>query len=100
MLNCLHNLEKISGILNEEDTLNYTFPTLDRISISHALSMQKDLSKNKAATFDGFSDIWFKQTQNVHLLQDWWNHQTIKRLSPQSMEARLIPLNKVYPNLP
>jgi hypothetical protein len=58
------------------------------------------MSKNKAVTFDGFSDNWFKETKSVELLRNWWNPQTIKMLMPLSMEARLIPLNKVYPNLP
>jgi hypothetical protein len=58
------------------------------------------MSKDKAVTFDGFSDNWFRETKSTELLRNWWNPQTIKMLMPISMEARLIPLNKVYPNLP
>lgn len=31
------------------------------------------MSRNKAVTFDGFSDNWFKTTKRNDLLSDWWN---------------------------
>ena len=62
--------------------------------------MQKGMSKNKAVTFDGFSDIWFKQTKDTELLRDWWNPEVMSLLIQKSFETRLIPLNKVYPKLP
>lgn len=58
------------------------------------------MSKNKAVTFDGFIDVWFKQTKSLQLITDWWKPEVIKQLMAASFEARLIPLNKEYPNLP
>ena len=58
------------------------------------------MSKYKAVTFDGWSDHWFHFTQNSALINNWWNLETIKLLGPKIFEARLIPLNKVWPDIP
>ncbi len=62
--------------------------------------MQSKMSHKKAVTFDGFSDDWLRTTKHSYLLQGWWNSSAIHLLSPISFEARLIPLNKAYSNLP
>ena len=54
---------------------------------------------NKGVTFDGFSDNWFRNS-NQKILTNWWNNETISHLFPLSFEARLIPLNKAHPNIP
>ena len=52
------------------------------------------MSKKKAVTYDGFSDKWIRETKNPKLLINWWNNDSIKWLSDNIFEARLIPLNK------
>ena len=32
------------------------------------------MSHNKAVTYDGFSDRWFKDTKSLHLIGNWWNN--------------------------
>ena len=58
------------------------------------------MSKKKAVTYDGFSDKWIRETKNPKLLMNWWNNDSIKWLSDNIFEARLIPLNKVWPKIP
>lgn len=33
------------------------------------------MSSNKAVTFDGFSDIWFKNTKKWENISDMWNQK-------------------------
>jgi len=58
------------------------------------------MSKNKAITFDGTIDSFFRNCQKVHLINDWWNEKVIQGLGYKIFEARLIPLNKKWPNIP
>ena len=58
------------------------------------------MSKKKAVTYDGFSDKWISETKNPKLLMNWWNNDSIKWLSDNIFEARLIPLNKAWPKIP
>jgi hypothetical protein len=50
--------------------------------------------------FDGFSDLWFKTTKRYDLLLGWWNNDILFLLGDVSFRARLIPLNKVWPDIP
>ena len=58
------------------------------------------MSKKKAVTYDGFSDKWIRESKNSKLLMSWWNSESIKWLTDNIFEARLIPLNKVWPKIP
>jgi hypothetical protein len=62
--------------------------------------MKNRMSFNKAITFDGFTDCWFKKTKRTELLNDWWNVSVMNILRKNIFSARLIPLNKVYPDIP
>ena len=57
------------------------------------------MSSNKAVTFDGFCDTWIKNTKRLDLLSDLWKKQTFID-NPLIGEARLVPLNKVWPLIP
>jgi hypothetical protein len=58
------------------------------------------MSSNKGITSDGFSDCWFKDTERRDLLMDWWNSDLMQKLNDEIFSARLIPLNKVWPEIP
>ena len=58
------------------------------------------MSSGKGITFDGFSDTWFKYTKKTNILRNWWNNDTLLLLDKYIFRARLIPLNKVYPEIP
>ena len=54
------------------------------------------MSEKKAETLDSFSDKWIKNTERWELLSNLWNKQNLD-LIKSSFEARLIPINKVWP---
>ena len=58
------------------------------------------MNVEKGITFDGISDTWIKGTSKINLICDLWNPWTIANLGEKSFEARLIPLNKAYPDIP
>jgi len=57
------------------------------------------MSTNKAITFDGFSDKWIKNLEQTQLINDVWNKKNLNKIVNLG-EARLIPLNKVWPEIP
>jgi hypothetical protein len=60
------------------------------------------MSKNKGSILDGWSDNLLKATdpyKNGSLLRDLWIPQAME-LIKDSMKARLVPLNKVHPQIP
>jgi hypothetical protein len=48
---------------------------------------------------DAFSDTWFRTTNRVEIINDMWREVILKKLA-DSFAARLIPLNKVWPEIP
>ena len=58
------------------------------------------MSKNKGLTGDVFSDNWFRTTERWDIINDWWNEGILELLNNQIFSARLIPLNKVWPEIP
>jgi hypothetical protein len=76
--NCLNQLAHLSGRNLGPKPKFSDFPTLSPISDEQARQMQRQMSNNKAVTFDGFSDVWFKQTRRLQLITDWWKPQEIK----------------------
>ena len=57
------------------------------------------MSANKAISWDGISDKWLRSTTNYALLQDLWRPEVLD-LFQNLGYARLIPLNKDYPDIP
>ena len=57
------------------------------------------MSKDTGITFDGFSDKWIKETQNLSIINDLWNNHNMKILN-ETFKGRLILLNKVWPDIP
>ena len=58
------------------------------------------MSKNKGLTNDGWSDNFIRKLKNnKKLLRDLWNPSAKNKLK-DIFEARLIPLNKVWPDIP
>ena len=98
ILNCLLHLQDISGIGPETQVRDIHFPTLAPLSRLQVTELQAYCSQKKGLTFDGFSDVWLKNTWRFDLLADLWNQTSINQLS-HSFEARLVPLNKVWPDI-
>ncbi|KAL4477946.1 hypothetical protein ABPG72_013354 [Tetrahymena utriculariae] len=98
-LNCINYLKNISDSIKEPPK-PFEFPYLTPLKIEQILLMQQLMSINKAVVYDGLSDRFLKETQSYHLINDWWNPQTISMLNKNSFKVRLIPLNKVHPNIP
>jgi hypothetical protein len=76
------------------------YPDLPPLCKKEVRYIQKTMSSEKGLAFDGLSDTWFRDTKNWKLLSNWWDSKTMKSISKESFEARLIPLNKVHPSLP
>ncbi len=98
ILNCLKHLQDISRIGPEKQVRDTDFPTLAPLSRLQVTELQAYCSQRKGLTFDGFLDVWVKNTRRFDLLADLWNQESINQLS-LSFEARLVPLNKVWPDI-
>jgi hypothetical protein len=57
------------------------------------------MSKNKGMTNDGISDTWLRKTEKWYLINNIWTRDSVAKLD-QIFEARLVPLNKKYPDIP
>ncbi len=86
ILNCLKHLQDISGIGPETQVRDTDFPTLAPLSRLQVTELQAYCSQRKGLTFDGFSDIWVKNTWHFELLSDLWNQTSINQLC-HSFEA-------------
>ena len=80
------------------------FPKLPRIRPEEIQELIKSLSVNKAITLDGLSDIIFKKEYHQktgEVFGDLWSIDlhTISGIMA-SLTSRLIPLNKVFPEIP
>ena len=75
------------------------FPKLPPLDYLEVVKLQKLSSANKAESFDFISGRWIKFTQRWDLLFNLWNFEAIQMLE-RSFEARLVPLNKVWPDIP
>ena len=80
------------------------FPTLRILTSSEVKKLLEGLSSNKAVTLDGLSDIIFQERHSkkvAQIFKDLWsiNLNEVEGIMC-SMTSRLIPLNKVYPEVP
>ena len=60
------------------------------------------MSKDKGTTLDGWSDHFIKEINPLKkgsLLRDLWNPEAMV-LIKDCFKARLVPLNKVHPDIP
>ena len=57
------------------------------------------MSHDKGLTEDGYSDSWIRTTSRWELLSDLWNKNTMENV-PEIFKARLVPLNKKWPDIP
>jgi hypothetical protein len=48
---------------------------------------------------DGFVDEWIRTTDHTRLLRNLWNNQTLSQMR-DTFKVDLVPLNKVWPNIP
>jgi hypothetical protein len=92
-------MRKISGELPCSNLNPAQFSTLPPLAHQETQILQKLFSAGKAITFDAFSDVWFKSTPRTDLICNLWNPAGIEQLQ-SSFEARLVPLNKAWPNIP
>ena len=98
--NCLKVLGEISGELEPVPLSEMDFPDLPSLFKKDIKErIQHSLKTNRALTFDGFSDHWLRNTKRRKMIGDLWNRRTILALS-SIFEARLCPLNKVWPEIP
>jgi hypothetical protein len=49
---------------------------------------------------DGFSESWFISTKNLNLINNLWTKEALKSFGYSIFEAKLTPLNKVWPDIP
>ncbi len=95
---CLQVLCKTSG-RDTSDKSQTAFPNLPPLSEQQVRYIQYAASYNKALTLDGWSDAWIKKTERWDLLANLWNQESMALLR-KSFEAKLVPLNKVWPDIP
>jgi hypothetical protein len=80
------------------------FPNLPALSNSEIEEILNSLSTNKAIAYDGMTDSIFKKQYRkftIPILKDIWNGMAKNKNIPQShFDARLIPLNKIHPEIP
>jgi hypothetical protein len=53
-------------------------PNLPPLSESDITYMRNSLSRNKAITYDGFSEEWFLKTKRIDLISDIWRGDCLK----------------------
>lgn len=83
--------------------MDKTFPRLPNLSTDQMKSLLERLSSGKAITLDGVTDSIFKQENKdkaASIFRDLWSTDlmNIKGIKA-SFTSRLVPLNKVFPNV-
>ena len=79
------------------------FPDLDPLSDEEASRIVERMATNKAISFDLFSDVIFSKElkeKTSNTIKDLWSYETSKYFTDINFEARLIPLNKKFPEIP
>jgi len=92
----------------KEDEPKYTepvsFPCLPEINTGECESILEGFSHGKALAFDGINDVLFAKelrSQTAEVLKDIWNGKWENHIGQNKhFTSRLIPLNKIYPNVP
>ena len=116
-MNCVINKENNTFLTNQQDIIsscldilgniqikdkydpyipNVSLPSLDHDTVKF---LQNKMSRNKGLTGYGLSGTWIATTEHNQLLCNLWRPDIIKML-PLMGRARLIPLNKVWPQIP
>ena len=96
LTNCLEHLSEIS---NGQAYEPVPCPDLDPLTSSEVEGLQQMISTGKALSYDAISDVWIKNSLKRGFFSDLWNQHTLNFIN-LSFRARLIPLNKEYPNIP
>ncbi|CAD8215511.1 unnamed protein product [Paramecium octaurelia] len=94
--NCLTQLSIIS---NGQKFRPLKLPSLPPLNTLDITELQRRMSRNKAISFDGVSDNFIRNCKNVHIFCDIWKQSTIET-NYACCRARLVPLNKVFPDIP
>ncbi len=89
ILNYLKHLQDISGVGPEIQVHDTDFPTLVPLSCLQVTELQAYCSQRKGLIFDGFSDVWVKNTRRFELLSDMCNQSSINQLC-HSFDVRLL----------
>ncbi|EAR96184.2 reverse transcriptase (macronuclear) [Tetrahymena thermophila SB210] len=98
--NCLSKLTELSGQMCNTQNLKLPLPNLSPLNDEEIKLLQLKINDNKAITLDGYSLQFFRSNNNVNVLNDWWCQDVVNKLGEAIFAARLIPLNKVFPNIP
>ena len=79
------------------------FPDLDPLSDEESIRIIDRMATNKAISFDLFSDVIFSKglkLKTSQIVKDLWSQESVNSLNDSHFEARLIPLNKKFPETP
>ena len=82
---------------------NVPFPDLNALSMKEAHELVDRMAVNKAISFDLFSDIIFSpehKEKTANIIKDLWNASNTNAIQDTHFQARLIPLNKKFPDVP
>ncbi len=94
---CLDELSAIQGRTNYNPIIPKM--SLTPLNDEQITIMQSFMSQGKGLNGDGISDTWIANTNNPHIINDIWKPEIFKLL-PKIGRAQLIPLNKVWPQIP
>ena len=75
--NCLNVIGRISGIFQLKYPDYLRCPNLPPLIEEDFLYMKYHLSRNKAITFDGFSENWFLKSERLDILRDLWTRECL-----------------------
>ncbi len=79
------------------------FPDMRELCYEEAMALVERMSTNKAISTDLFSDVIFQpqfREKTAEVIQNLWSKESLDCLDMTNFEARLIPLNKKYPEIP
>lgn len=106
MESCLKQLVELANQDDKEfkpiEDLQFTeLPNLPPILDIEVEELQKLCFQeiNSHMEVDGFVDSWIRTAEKKVLLQDLWNERTLSRMR-DTFKVDLVPLNKVWPNIP
>ena len=101
----LENLKKIQFHSSEPEYFSpLPFPDLEPLSYSEMDKITKAFATNKAASFDGVSDIMFHKDwifkTNVVFKDLWQTLAKYDEINQLHFDTRIVPLNKAHPQIP
>ena len=97
----MQTMKELQFDASKPHPLNLTFPSMDLKELEDMKTILRRLSNGKAIAWDGVTDSIFKkdwQEKNATIFSDLWKNLGL--IKNKHFESRLIPLNKVHPQIP